>query len=158
MYQQPDPNSGDPHQQPDPGVGGWGLPPSIDGGGLQPYDPTTGADPQLLTIGDISISQHTVVTPGGRFPLRGSVWTVTDMSRTDRSTPTWAIIVGILTFWWTCLLGLLFLLVKENRTSGHIQVTVQREGHFHSATIPATSPADAHRVHQQVNYVRSLGT
>lgn len=157
MYQQPDPYSGDHHQQPDPSVGGWGLPPSLDGGGLQPYDPTD-AGPQLLTIGDISVSQHTVVTPGGRFPLQGSVWTVTDMSRTDRSTPAWAIIVGVLTFWWTCLLGLLFLLVKENRTSGHIQVTVQREGRFHAATIPATSPADAHRVHQQVNYVRSLST
>ncbi|MBE2998430.1 hypothetical protein IDM40_06880 [Nocardiopsis sp. HNM0947] len=155
MYQQPDPHSGDPRQPPDPSIGGWGLPPSVDGGTLQPYG-AGDAGPQLLTLGDISVSQHMVVTPAGRFPLRGSVWTVTDMSRTERTTPAWAIVVAILTFLWTCLLGLLFLLAKETRTTGHIQVTVQREGHFHATVVPANSPMDAQRIHQQVNYVRSL--
>ncbi len=34
----------------------------------------------LATIGDISFSQHWVATPTGTYPIKGTVWTVTDMS------------------------------------------------------------------------------
>jgi hypothetical protein len=148
---------------------GWGLPPQQhSGGALEPYDSPTGgyqpAAPQpqpegdvpLGTIGEIAFSRHTVITPVGRFPIRGTVWTVNDMSRTERNTPTWAIIVAILVFWWTCLLGLLFLLVKEQRTTGHVQVTVQGHDRHYSTTIMVTHPGMVGQIHQQVNYARNL--
>ncbi|MEV2276795.1 hypothetical protein AB0I72_14560 [Nocardiopsis sp. NPDC049922] len=169
MNQYPNPNPGDPWQQPSGEHPGWGLPPEQHGGGaMEPYNPGTGGyqapDPYgavpdetpLLTIGDIAITQHTVITPAGRVPIKGTVWTVTDMSRTETSTPTWAIITAILIFWWTCLLGLLILLVKEQKTTGHIQVTVQGHGTYHATNIPAAHPGLGRQINDQVNYARSL--
>ena len=39
--------------------------------------------------------------------------------------------------WEACLLGLLFLLLKERRTSGSVQVSVQGPGFAYSSLIPA---------------------
>src|SRR5262249_3224061 len=86
-------------------------------------------EPQLATIGDISISQHWVVTPSGSHPIRGSVWTVTDMSRYEETISTTGLVLAIV-FVWFCLLGLLFLLMKERRIGGYVQITVQGNG-FH---------------------------
>ena len=167
MNQYPDPHQGEPWQQPSGGTPGWGLPPEPHTGGpLEPYGTPTGGyqpfdggmphEPTLDTIGDIAITQNTVITPSGRFPIQGTVWTVSDMSRTERSTPVWAIIVAILIFWWTCLLGLLILLVKEDRTTGHVQVTVQGAGHYHSTQIMVSNRSYVQHVNQQVNYARGL--
>lgn len=174
MSQYPDFPHGFGPERHDPAAGpapGHGLPPGQHPyGPAEPYGPQTGgyqappgygAQPPggevpLLTIGDIAITPSTVITPAGRLPVRGSTWTMTDMSRTEEKTPAWAIIAAILIFWWTCLLGLLFLLVKERQTSGYIQVTVQGGGVFHSTMVPAHSPATSAQVMQQVNYVRNL--
>ena len=165
MNQYPDPPQGEPWQQPNNGNPGWGPPPEQHTGGqLEPYgDPTGGYAPlgqghseaTLDTIGDIAITQNSVITPSGRFPIKGSVWTMSDMTRTEQSIPVWAIIVAIL-FIWTCLLSLLFLLVKETKTTGHVQVTVQGGGHYHATQIMAANPAYVQHVSQQVNYARSL--
>ncbi|MDE3721466.1 hypothetical protein PWG71_08700 [Nocardiopsis sp. N85] len=168
MNQYPSPGPGDPWQQPrqDPSTG-WNPAPEY--GALEPYGspgggyvpaptgPAAGSveEPLLSTIGDIAITRNTVITPGGRFPIRGTVWTVTDMSRTESNIPVWAIIVAIL-FIWACLLSLLFLLVKDRKTTGHIQVTVQGHGHYHAASIPAAHPGLGAQINQQVNYARSL--
>ncbi|WP_150244720.1 hypothetical protein [Nocardiopsis quinghaiensis] len=168
MNQYPNPGPGEPWHQPSGGTPGWGLPPEpYQGGAMEVYGatgghqpampyPPAGDDTPIGTIGDIAFSQHTVITPMGRFPIRGTVWTVNDMSRTDRSTPTWAIIVTVLVFWWTCLLGLLFLLVKEQKTTGHVQVTVQGHGQHYGTSIMVTHPAMVGQIHQQVNYARNL--
>ncbi|KOX17522.1 hypothetical protein [Nocardiopsis sp. NRRL B-16309] len=167
QHPEPHPGPGEPWQQPGGETPGWGLPPEqYHGGALEPYGTggyqPAGAGPPVpneapvATIGDIAISQNMVITPAGRFPIRGTVWTVTDMSRTEHSTPTWAIITAILVFWWTCLLGLLFLLVKDQKTSGHVQVTVQGHGHYHATSIPVSNPGAAFHINQQVNYARSL--
>ncbi|AFR09934.1 MULTISPECIES: hypothetical protein [Nocardiopsis] len=166
MNEHPEP--GRPWQGPGNGPAGWGLPPGPHGGGLDPYTPSTGGympaegatplpgEPTLLTIGDIAVTQNTVITPAGRFPIKGTVWTVTDMSRAEQHTPTWAIVVAILVFWWTCLLGLLFLLVKETRVNGHVQVTVQGAGHHHSTLVPVSNRVIVTQVNHQVNHARSL--
>jgi hypothetical protein len=109
----------------------------------------------LATIGDISISQHWVLTPAGPQPMRGSVWTVTDMSHYEESISTVGIVLAIL-FVWFCLLGLLFLLMKDRRMVGYTQVTVQGNGFYHSTMIPVVGPQSAMFVRQQVNYARSL--
>jgi hypothetical protein len=116
-----------------------------------------GGEPEqwLATIGDIAISQHWVLTPTGTHPIRGSVWTVTDMSRYQESVSTVGVVLAIL-FVWFCFLGLLFLLMKERRLVGYTQVTVQGSGFYYSTLIPAGGPQSMMSVNQQVNYARAL--
>jgi hypothetical protein len=169
MNQYPDPGPGEPWHQPDGQAPGWGLPPEQHHGGvIEPYgaptggyqpmgqQPPPGAEVPLGTVGEIAFSQSTVITPIGRFPIRGTVWTVNDMSRTERTTPAWAVVVAILVFWWTCLLGLLFLLVKEQKTTGHVQVSVQGHDKHYTTSILVTHPGMVGQIHQQVNYARNL--
>jgi hypothetical protein len=113
------------------------------------------SEPQLATIGDIPITQHWVYTPTGQYPIQGSVWTMTDMSRYEESVSTVGIVLAVL-FIWFCLLGLLFLLMKDRRVSGFVQVNVQGNGFYHSTMIPVTGPYTVVAVSQQVNYARSL--
>lgn len=109
----------------------------------------------LATIGDISISQHWVMTPTGPHPIRGSVWTVDDMSHYQESISTAGIVLTVV-FVWFCLLGLLFLLMKDRRMVGYIQVTVHGSGFHHSAMIAATGPHIVVGVHQIMNHARAL--
>jgi hypothetical protein len=61
-------------------------------------------------------------------------------------------------FIWFCLLGLLFLLMKDRRITGYIQVTVQGNGFHYSTMIPALNPQSVWNVNHTVNYARSLAT
>jgi hypothetical protein len=116
-----------------------------------------GAQPEqwVARIGDVSISPHWVLTPTGPHPIRGSVWTVTDMSHQEERVSTTGIILAVV-FFLFCLLGLLFLLMKDRVTVGYIQVTVHGDGFYHSTMIPATGPQTMMFVNQQVNHARSL--
>lgn len=123
-------------------------------GGLVDY---RGGEPEqwLATIGDISFSQNWVATPSGTFPIRGSVWTVTDNSQYQERIAPVGIVLCILLIWF-CLLGLLFLLMKERTVAGYSQVTVQGDGFFYTTLIPAGGPYPPMIVIQHVNYARSL--
>ncbi|MFF2403230.1 hypothetical protein [Streptomyces goshikiensis] len=179
--QQPNPYASDPGQAPGdykwvPGQASYGYPqpypqppahqPTVGGAGLpipqQPPapgyapGPGPGAVPgQGLSIGDISIAGDQIITPSGTMPLRGAMWNATDLSRTEEKMPAHAIVLAII-FFLFCLLGLLFLLMKEKRTTGYIQVTVHSGGRHHSTMIPATDPNSYAWVMHQVNYARSL--
>ncbi|MBB4933329.1 hypothetical protein F4561_004149 [Lipingzhangella halophila] len=134
----------------DPGAaqtGGWQAPPD--------YRPVPAGGQPLTMIGDIAVYQHEVVTPAGRFPIKGTTWTATDMSQVHETLPTYAVVLTIV-FVWFCLLGLLFLLMKERSVQGYVQVTVHGSGMFHSTMVPAHSAATFPQVMQQVNYARSL--
>ncbi|TNM38696.1 hypothetical protein FHP29_14380 [Nocardioides albidus] len=109
----------------------------------------------LTAIGDISVGGSWVQIPTGRFPIKGSVWTVQDFSRNEEKISTVGIVLAVL-FIWLCFLSLLFLLMKERRVTGHVQVTVQGQGFHHSTMIPAVSAQTFFQVSQQVNYVRGL--
>lgn len=110
----------------------------------------------LATIGDISFSQHWVATPTGTYPIKGTVWTVTDMSHYSESISIVGVILCLI-FVWLCLLGLLFLLMKDGKYVGHIQVTVQGNGFYHSTLLPAAGgPRAMMSVTQHVNYARAL--
>lgn len=111
--------------------------------------------PVLVTIGDIACTGEEVITPSGRAPIAGTTWTFTDMSRTDRTIPAWAIVLTVL-FVWFCFLGLLFLLVKEERTTGWAQITVQGRGLMHVTQVPVYSPMVVMDLNSRVNYARSL--
>ncbi|RXS70977.1 hypothetical protein EST92_24240 [Streptomyces sp. TM32] len=116
-----------------------------------------GAQPggMLLSLGDIAVSGDTVMTPAGPMPLKGAVWTATDMSRTEERMPTHAVVLAVV-FFLFCLLGLLFLLMKERVTTGFVQVTVNSGGRHHSTMIPVQSREQVMFVLNQVNYARSL--
>lgn len=111
----------------------------------------------LVSIGDITVMGDSIVTPAGTLPLRGSVWNATDMSHTEEKIPTHAIVLAIV-FFLFCLLGLLFLLMKEKKTTGFIQVTVTSGGKHHSTMIPAHGPHTFQQVMGQINYARSLSS
>lgn len=117
----------------------------------QPYPP----DGVMVTIGDIACTSQTVATPSGTRPIGQVTWTFTDMSRTDRSIPTWAIVCAVI-FFLFCLLGLLFLLAKEERTAGWVQVVVQGGNFVHVVQLPVASPAQVADYNARVNYARSL--
>ncbi len=109
----------------------------------------------LTTIGDIGITNDSVVTPNGSAPLRGSQWLATDMTRTESKIPTWAIVCAIV-FAIFCLLGLLFLLAKEQRTTGYVGVSVRSGDLLHQTQVPVWSPEQVAYVRQQVAYAQSL--
>ncbi|WP_327289592.1 hypothetical protein [Streptomyces sp. NBC_01198] len=142
------PGYGVPLRGPEPVAQGQGW---QHGGGSQQYGP--GAT--LLTIGDIAVTETGIMTPAGLLPLRGAVWTVSDMSRTESKTPTYAIVLAVV-FALACLLGLLFLLIKDDVTTGFAQVTVNSGGKYHAVLIPVRGPQDIYAITQQVNYARSL--
>lgn len=112
-------------------------------------------EPLLATIGDISVSQHWVITPSGPHPISGSVWNVQDMSFWQESISTTGVVLCVI-FVWFCLLGLLFLLMKDRKLTGYIQVTVQGKGFHHQTFVPVRGPDTFVWVNQMVNYTRSL--
>lgn len=109
-----------------------------------------------VMIGDITVTPAGIVTPSGTTPVAGATWNVADMTTTTETIPAYAIVLAIL-FFVFCLLGLLFLLIKEKRTTGHVQVTVQAPGFLHTTQIPVSSPLQIQQIHAQVNWARSLG-
>ena len=150
----PGPEGPDSHPGPPPASSPHGIREPAPYREVDPSVPSV-TDPPLSSIGDITITRSQVITPAGTLPLRGSVWTVTDMSRTEQYMPTHAVVLAIV-FFVFCLLGLLFLLMKETRTVGYVQVTVNGGGRYHSTMIPVSSPQQVHQVMEHVNWARSM--
>jgi hypothetical protein len=104
--------------------------------------PTPGTDPVLLSIGDITVTQTHVYVPQGRFPLHGTTWTVQDSTQVTEGIPPVAIILTIV-FVWFCLIGLLFLLMKQKRYTGFVSITVTGMGLYHSVQFPSAQHTGA---------------
>jgi hypothetical protein len=119
---------------------------------MEPHVPN---EPVLVAIGDISVTQSRVFTPSGSRPVNEVLWTFNDMSQTSEVIPTWAVVCAIV-FFVLCLVGLLFLLVKETRTKGSVQVTVHSPGFVHTTQIPVYSPANIADISGRVDYARTL--
>lgn len=153
VYGYPQPLSGPPAQPP-----GYGYPAPPNAGYGYPGQPglvPAGGGTPMLSIGDITVMSDSIVTPSGTMPLKGAVWTATDMSRTEEKIPPVAIVLAII-FALFCLIGLLFLLMKQKRTTGFIQVTVTSAGRHHSTMIPAMRAETFAMVMSQVNAARSM--
>jgi hypothetical protein len=123
--------------------------------GATPPARTGGHDPIILSIGDIGVTQHWVVTPNGSAPLAGSQWIGRDMTRTESKIPTWAIVLAII-FALACLVGLLFLLVKERQTTGHFEVSVRSGSLYHVTQIPISSETQVAQIRGLVQQAQSL--
>jgi hypothetical protein len=113
------------------------------------------AGPVLVTIGDISVEQYRIVTPAGVLPTQGTNWSAMDMTRTEEKIPAYAIVLAII-FFLFCLLGLLFLLIKERKTTGFVQVTVQHGNRTHNTHVAAANPTQVADTLARVNYARTL--
>ncbi|MFJ4339111.1 hypothetical protein [Streptomyces sp. NPDC088915] len=121
----------------------------------QRFPPMAAGAAPVLALGDITVVGDRIITPAGEMPLKGAVWNAMDMSRTEEKIPTAAVVLAIV-FALLCLVGLLFLLMKEKKTTGFIQVTVTSGGRHHATMIPATGPDTIHWVMGQLNFARSL--
>src|SRR3569833_570962 len=99
-------------------------------GKTPPPMPAPGAATVLLSIGDNSVTQTHVYESLGRYPLHGTTWAVQVSSQVTVGIPPVAIILTIV-FVWFCLIGLLFLLMKEKRYMGFVSITVTGHGLYH---------------------------
>ena len=78
-----------------------------------------------------------------------------DATTTRKTIPTYAIVLAII-FALACLLGLLFLLIKEERVVGYVEVSVT-SGNLHYMTqIPASNYATVSQVKMQVSQAQSM--
>jgi hypothetical protein len=114
------------------------------------------AHPVIAAIGDINVTSHTISTPTGTLPLRGSVWTASDQWLPERRTPRWAIVLAIAGVCFTALLSLLLLLIRTETYRATVTVSVSNGGHFHTTRIVVSTPAQVQEIYDRVNYVRSL--
>jgi hypothetical protein len=127
---------------------------------LQPAGPSRPdarrGEPLIARFGAIEVTGTTVRTPTGAFPLRGSVWRCFDHWQTRRVIPTWAIALAVIGFFFVPFVSLLFLLVKESRETGVLQVAVWDGVRQHVADLPVHSRAHARAIEHQVGYVRAV--
>lgn len=101
-----------------------------------------------LSIGDILVRDGQVITPNGSASLADSQWIFTDMAIREVKIPTYAIILAVI-FFLACLLGLLFLLMKERTIRGYAEITVMSGNLVHKIQLPVSSES-------QINHYRTL--
>jgi hypothetical protein len=131
--------------------------------------PMAGPEQVLAQLGEITVTPSIVYTPVGPIPLRGSQWYVRDQWLAQQKTPVWAIVLAIAgaslgvllilcTFFISLLLVfcLLFLLAKETRFHGTVDVTVVNGNQQYVTRLPVQAQQQVHHIYHQVNYVRSL--
>ena len=57
-----------------------------------------------------------------------------------------------------CLIGLLFLLVKETYTTGYFEVSVNSGSLYHVTQLPVSHPANVAQIRSLVNQAQTLAT
>jgi hypothetical protein len=122
---------------------------------LTPWTGGPGGEPVLVDFGDVQVTATTVYTPVGSAPVGQTSFSFTDMSRTTQTIPAWAIVCAIV-FAIFCLLGLLFLLAKEERTDGWVQIVVRGPHLFHTVQLPVYSVHQVWDANARVNHARSI--
>lgn len=119
---------------------------------------TWGSVPQWrpdVVIGDVEADRFWVRTPLGVMPAAEAQWSVSSQVRTERYIPLWAVLMAVL-FVALCLLGLLFLLVKEERHYHEVTVTVMGAGFAHTTQVGAYDPRVVTDTRAQVAHARAL--
>jgi hypothetical protein len=125
--------------------------------GAQPGPPPYAAPgAAAVQIGEILVAPPEIRTPAGVLPLAGAQWHVADYWQREEKVATWAIVCAILGFFCLTIFSLLFLLIKETRHYGTVQVTVTSGGRQYVARIPVTDQGQVVHINNQVNYARSL--
>jgi hypothetical protein len=115
--------------------------------------PPPGYGQVRVQLGDIAVTDTRVHTPVGSYPLAGTTWMMTPQTYVTESIPAWAIVCAII-FFVFCLLGLLFLLVKERRLYGTVQVSVSGPGLSYSTYIPVYNELAVSQISRNVDWIR----
>ncbi|MFZ4434295.1 MAG: DUF2510 domain-containing protein [Microthrixaceae bacterium] len=127
-------------------------------GSIQGYEvaPAAAQEAVLVEIGEIAVTQNWLITPSGSYPLAGMQFQVQEMVTQQERIPPFAIVLAIV-FFLVCLLGLLFLLMKQTVVSGSVTVTVSGPNNFSFVTsVPARNVNTVNDIRQKVEYARSL--
>ena len=95
------------------------------------------------------------MTPNGHAPLDETAWIVQDRSRIETKIPTYAIVLAIV-FAVFCLIGLLFLLLKERTVTGYVEVTVRSGQLLHVTQIPISDEPQVDQVRQSVHQAQAM--
>jgi hypothetical protein len=118
----------------------------------------SGPEVVAVQIAEIAVSPPVIRTPAGVLPLAGATWHVADYWQREEKVATWALVCAIVGFFCLFVLSLLFLLVKETRHHGTVQVTVTNGAQQYVARIPVADQAQVAHINNQVNYARSLSS
>lgn len=108
-----------------------------------------------VVIGDIEADRFWIRTPLGVMPAGEAQWSVSSQVRTERYIPLWAVLLTLL-FVLMCLLGLLFLLVKEERHYHEVTVTVMGAGFAYTTQVGAYDARVVTDTRAQVAHARAL--
>ncbi|MEH0827984.1 hypothetical protein [Micromonospora sp. CPCC 205714] len=135
---------------PYPPVSAPALPPA----GYHPARPEVVA----VQIAEIVVTPPVIRTPAGVLPLAGASWHVADYWQKEEKIATWALVCAIVGFFCLTFFSLFFLLIKETRHHGTVQVTVVNGAHQYVARIPVVDQGQVQHINNQVNYARSLST
>ncbi|PWR10102.1 hypothetical protein DKT68_10080 [Micromonospora acroterricola] len=117
---------------------------------------TAGPEVVAVQIAEITVSPPVIRTPAGVLPLAGASWHVTDHWQREEKVATWALVCAILGFFCLTFFSLFFLLIKETRHYGTVQVTVTSGAQQYVARIPVSDQGQVQHINNQVNYARSL--
>ncbi|WP_084654239.1 hypothetical protein [Nocardia altamirensis] len=109
----------------------------------------------LVTVGDIGCTATRVLTPSGAHPLAGTTWILTNQTTVSQRIPSYAIVLAVLLML-ACLLGLLFLAVREEVIQGFVQVSVQGPDFYYATQVPISDRRQVLDTEQRVNYIRGL--
>jgi len=117
--------------------------------------PAHGADWEQVTPNILITSSH-LAAFGTVTPLGGSEWHATTSGSVTRTIPTWAIVLCVLLIW-VCLLGLLFLAVKEERYTGEVTVSVRAaDGRSWSESVPVSSTSARDHLLNRVSWAQTV--
>ncbi|SCE84465.1 hypothetical protein GA0074695_1551 [Micromonospora viridifaciens] len=131
-----------------------GSHPPVPASPLGPLPP--GQSVVAVQIGEIMVAPPVIRTPAGVLPLAGASWHVVDHWQKEEKIATWALVCAIVGFFCLTVFSLLFLLIKETKHHGTVQVTVTSGGRQYVARIPVVDQGQVQHINNQVNYARSL--
>lgn len=116
--------------------------------------PPTGWDARPVQIAEITVDGPTVITPHGAIDRHSARWFLGGAVPVHSSTPSWATAAAILLALFTCLLSLLFFLVKEDDMwSSTLTVTDGRIAY--STTVYSRSTAEYEGIQAAIAWAQS---
>lgn len=112
-------------------------------------------EPFLFAIGDIGVSRSWIVTRSGNVPIEDAQITIADHTIRSKHTPG-IIIVLVVLFIWVFLLSLLLLLIKQERVTGSVMVTVTGPGFYHVSHLPIYGATSVMLMHRNVDQANAM--
>ena len=123
----------------------------------------------MANLGDVQVYERVIVTPVGQWPMRGAQFLLAQQPQVVRRTTTAGVVLAIVsvvlalvTAVFTCggglifLLGLLFLLLKDEQLAGPAIVLVRSAGQLYQAQVPLVAPSQLPWLVNNINYCQAL--